>query len=417
MEKTYSLVLKGGNIFPINRNLDIGIKGRKIVAVAESIPTEEAEEVIDIFGQTVSAGFVDAHLHMDMALTADEDDVGEIFTACVRSEHCLADMYQGWQKDDILADIIERYEKLISMCVVNGTTAIKNNITISSSWDMLALEAAVKMKEKYSDLVTIKNIVPFFPDFEEEFREACEQGLVDFIGAYPNRQKPETGTFAKPVMSGKQLIDKIFEISKEYDIPMDFTVDESDSDNIDMFNYIVKKTYSEHLEGRVNCTHVTAMSAKGIDEEYVADSLAWTSKARVRVTTATGNDMYLMDIGRRGPTRVKQMLDTGVDVSIASENIRDAFRPFGNGDLLDEALLTAQVHKLFTRTELLNVARMITLLPAQNMLLEDYGVMPGCNADLVVLDAPDIQEAILSQVDKTYVLKNGKVIAKSGQLV
>ena len=416
-EKMYSLVLKGGNVFPINRILDVGIKNGKIAEVATVIPAEEAEEVIDISGQTVLAGFVDAHLHMDMALTADEEDAEEIFTACVRADHCIADMYQGWNKDDMLADIMERYEKLIHMCVVNGTTAIKNHITVSDSWDMHALEAAVRMKEKYSDLVTIKNIVPFFPDFEEKFREACEQGHVDFIGGYPNHQKPENGTLVNPVMNGRQLVDKIFELSREYDIPMDFTVDESDSDNIEMFNYIVKKTYAEHMEGRVNCTHVTAMSAKGIDEDYVADSLAWAAKARVQVATATGNDMYLMDIGRRGPTRVRQMLDAGVDVSLVSENIRDTFRPFGNGDLLDEALLTAQVHKLFTRSELLYVARMITILPAQNMMLQDYGVTPGCHADLVVLEAPDIQEAILSQADKTYVLKNGRIIAKSGQLI
>lgn len=417
MEKKYELLLKGGNVFPINRVMDIGIKDGKIVEVKEHLEESEAREVIDVAGQTVSPGFADSHMHIDKALTADEDDTTNLLDACIRSENITREMYEGWPREDVLEDIVERSSKVIEMCVANGTTAIKNHVLVTDAWGMLAVDAMDILKERYKDKITIKSIVPYYEAYDKEWREAARQHRIDVIGGYPNMTANQRDGHSKYTLEYRKTVDQIFSLAKEYNLPIDLHVDESDSTNIDLFEYVVKKTFEEHLEGRVTCSHVTGISAKKIDEEYVADVLAWAAKARVRVATMTSCNMYLMDIGRRGPTRVKQMLDVGIDVSIASDNIRDPFRPFGNGDLLEEALLTAEVHKLFTRTELGYAAKMITLYPAENMLLEDYGVLPGCNADLVVLDAPDMQEAILSQVDKTYVLKKGKVIAKSGKLV
>lgn len=78
------------------------------------------------------------------------------------------------------------------------------------------------------------------------------------------------------------------------------------------------------------------------------------------MTTLTSCNLYLMSDARRGSTCVKRLMEAGVPVSIASDNVRDPLRPYGNADLLQEALLTAQVHKLAGENQLTQVFRMIT---------------------------------------------------------
>jgi cytosine deaminase len=46
-----------------------------------------------------------------------------------------------------------------------------------------------------------------------------------------------------------------------------------------------------------------------------------------------------------------------------------------------------------------------------------YGLHPGAQADMVILDARNPAEAIITQATKLYVLKRGRVIAKNKKQV
>jgi cytosine deaminase len=47
------------------------------------------------------------------------------------------------------------------------------------------------------------------------------------------------------------------------------------------------------------------------------------------------------------------------------------------------------------------------------MRLENYGTEPGCQADLVILDAANPAEAITKQADKSVVIKRGIIVAET----
>lgn len=413
----YDLLIKDGNVYPLNRILDMGIKDGKIVDLKQGLSPDEAETVIDAKNCTISPAFVDAHMHIDKALTADEDDTTDLLQACIRADHKTHESYMGWDRQAIVDDIVERSSEIIKMCIANGTTAIKTHVLITPDIGFAALDAMDILKEKYKDYITIKTVVPAYDDFLDEWKEYARKGSIDCVGGYPNMEYNEATGNLDYTLAFKKEVDKAFELAKKYDLPVDLHCDESDSDNLSCFLYMIDQTYANQMQGRVTCSHVTGLGSKDIDEAYAADAIARAAKTCVNITTMTSCNMYLMDIGRRGPTRVRQLLDCGINVSIASDNIRDPFRPFGNADLLEEGLLTAQLHKFGTKNGLNKIAQMITIFPAANLNLPDYGILPGCNADVVVLDAPDMNEAILSQVKKSYVIKLGKVVAKDGNLV
>jgi cytosine deaminase len=55
----------------------------------------------------------------------------------------------------------------------------------------------------------------------------------------------------------------------------------------------------------------------------------------------------------------------------------------------------------------------VTENAARLLHLEDYGLAPGCWADMVLLDAHDPVEAIRLRATRLKVIRRGKVIAES----
>jgi cytosine/adenosine deaminase-related metal-dependent hydrolase len=49
------------------------------------------------------------------------------------------------------------------------------------------------------------------------------------------------------------------------------------------------------------------------------------------------------------------------------------------------------------------------------MGLEEYGLAPGCKADLVLLDGETLAEAVVSRAPRRVVIKGGRVVARNGQ--
>jgi len=112
-------------------------------------------------------------------------------------------------------------------------------------------------------------------------------------------------------------------------------------------------------------------------------------------------------------TRVKELLSAGVNVTYASNNVRDALRPVGNLNPLEEALILSYGAHLDTIEEFTTLLRMSTYNAAKALRLGNYGLEPGCSADFVVLDALNPSAAIVGLVEKNYVFKAGRLMASS----
>lgn len=411
---TYDLLIKGGMVFPLHEVKDIGIKNGQVAALENDLDVSLAKQIIDARDKTVSPAFVDADIDILNSFLSDDDDTTDWLSPSIRKCNTIRDTYQGWRHASIVKDILERAGEAVGMCVKNGTAAIKADVSFSPIIGIAALEAVRELKQCYGDSIRIMSSVKYDPAFEKEWYAAAEDGEIDMIGGSPNYTiDPDTGLprFSADFKAG---IDRVFELAQAYGLAVDLDCDFPD---ISILFYVAKKTMEYKWQDRVTCAHATGLSAKGIDEDSAAAAIAWCAKAKVHISSMTSCSMYLEGSDRRGPTRVRQLLDAGINVSIASGNIRDPLHPFGNCDLLEEALLTAQVHKFGITADLLRAFEMITFNSAKNLLLERYGVWPGCDADLVILDAPDAAEAVLSQAERLYVLHKGKTVAENGKIL
>lgn len=66
--KSFDLLLKGGHVIDpansIDKKMDVGIKGKKIVQVAPDIPASDATKVVDVSEHYVTPGILDIHTHV-----------------------------------------------------------------------------------------------------------------------------------------------------------------------------------------------------------------------------------------------------------------------------------------------------------------------------------------------------------------
>lgn len=415
----YDLILKNGNLYLgkgiLEKSKDVAIKDGKIACVSESIDDTAAHKVIDISGCTLSPGFIDSHMHIDLNYTFDYTlDVPSLIGG---AKQFLSIFYDAnfKTKKEILDDINARSIRTIDNCIINGTTAIKTNLTYLRPWKDVSMNSALEMKNRYKGKCDIFILTTFThpepdPVFEQEvapaWEKAAAEGKVDFVASYPHKHP-----------DGRAIIDNTFEKAKLYNLPIDMHCDESDVANLDCFSYILDKTIENGMGGKVSLGHVTALASHMLDDVTARKLIEKAARADINITSLTSCNLYLMNMVRRGPTRVKELVNAGVNVAVASDDVREVLRPYGNCDLLEEALLTAQVHQMGTMQELRQVFDMISYNAARNCLLQNYGVSEGCTADLVVLDAETPEKAILTQCNKLYIIKNGKIIAENGKMV
>ncbi len=180
---------------------------------------------------------------------------------------------------------------------------------------------------------------------------------------------------------------------------------------------IAEMTRAAGLQGRVAIGHFAAAGA--VPWEAVAPVARKLAEAGVSVAALPASELYRQGLAdpvnsRRGMTRIRELLAAGLNVVIASNNVRDAFVTLGNADLLEQALLAAHAAFLDTEAELTTVLEMVTTRPARLLGLHHRSeVAVGQQADLVVLDAASPAEAIARQAEKLYVIRRGRVAARN----
>jgi len=108
--------------------------------------------------------------------------------------------------------------------------------------------------------------------------------------------------------------------------------------------------------------------------------------------------------------RVKELLAEGVTVCLGQDDLSDAYYPFGRNNMLEVAFLAAHLLWMTTRREMETLYDMITVNAAQAMNITDHELRVGTNANLVVLNAPNILEALREHSAPRFVISHGKLI-------
>src|SRR5205085_10672993 len=177
--------------------------------------------------------------------------------------------------------------------------------------------------------------------------------------------------------------------------------------------YLALKTVREQWHGRVTASHCGAMA--GYNDVYAAKIVDMVATAGITISCNAHINLVCSarldrEPRRRRIVRVKELLTRGVNLVTSQDDVNDPYYPFGKPDPLECASMIAHVAQLTLPHELEQVADMITVNSAKAARVTDYGIAAGCRADLVIVDAPSVHEALRQQPLGRRVFKDGREI-------
>lgn len=400
------LLLKNVRIWDDKPLMDIGIEAGKIAAIAQDVDARSRES-IDAAGRAVIPGLLEPHLHLEKALLHRRmpPQLGTLEEA-IR----LTGILKGKQERE---DVMMRSRQVLDMAVRNGTVAIRAHPDVDKIQGLIGVETALALKQEYRALLDLQ-IVAFpqegilkSPGTLDLLEEAIRLG-ADVVGGCPYNEPSWDDT--------KRHIDTAFALAQKHSLPVDMHADFADDMSDRRFataSYIAQKTIDTGYQGRVALGHVTSLGALTPDE--AKPTLELLQRANVHIVTLPATDVYLggrkdQKNPRRGLTPVRALRDAGVNVAFSSNNIRNAFTPFGKADPLQIGNLLAHLAQFGTPEHQAYVLQMATHDAAKAMGIADrYGIEVGKQADLVVLDTQQVADAILDLPSRSWVIKRGKV--------
>ena len=170
---------------------------------------------------------------------------------------------------------------------------------------------------------------------------------------------------------------------------------------------IAARTIAAGLQGRVAVSHAFAL---GRDRAAEFDETAAGARPR------RNRDHDLTARVRANAAGAPRLSPRGVTVFAGSDNIRDGWSPYGNGDMLDRAAIIAQRHRMYTDPELEQVFALATSEADKALGSPRRGLHAGAVADLVAVEAGSVADAVADRPPRALVLRAGRVAAERGAL-
>ncbi len=400
------LIVRNANLPDGRTGQDIGVKDGRIAEVAPKLAATAATE-IDAGGYLVTPPFVDSHFHMDATLSLGLPRLNQSGT--------LLEGIALWGelKPDLTVEAIKaRALDLCRWSVAKGTLAIRSHVDVCDD-RLLAVDALLDVRESVKDVIDLQ-LVAFpqdgylrAPNARRNLEAALDKG-VDVVGGIPH--------FERTMAEGAESVRLLCEIAAERGLPVDMHCDETDDPNSRHIETLSAETKRLGLEGRVTGSHLTSMHS--MDNYYVSKLLPLMAEAGVNavanplinITIQGRHDSYPK---RRGMTRVKELLAQGINVSFGHDCVMDPWYPLGSHDMIEVAHMGLHVGLMTGVAEQQACFAAVTVSGARTLGLDGYGLEPGCNADMVILQARDVLEALRLRPARLQVIRRGRVIAET----
>ncbi|TGA97011.1 cytosine deaminase [Sporolactobacillus shoreae] len=376
-------------------------------------PIKETEsaysgEVIDAAGGLVVPPFVEPHVHLDTVLTAGEPKWNISGT--------LFEGIETWAlRKKVLSheDVLTRAKTALTWQAAQGIQFVRTHVDVDDP-ELTALKALLELKEAVSDWMDIQ-IVAFpqesilgYPKGKELIEEAMKLG-ADAVGGIPHYELTRE--------DGVDSMKIVFDLAEKYDRLIDVHCDEIDDEQSRFVEVIAAEAYKRGIGERVTASHTTAMHS--YNGAYAAklfrvlkmSGINFVSNPLVNTHLQGRFDTYPK---RRGVTRVKELLQAGINVCFGHDDIFDPWYPLGTGNMLQVLFMGLHVCQLMGYKEITEALDLITVNSAKALhVSEQYGIEEGKPANFLIMSEPDSYNVIRKLAPVCYSVHKGKVMAET----
>ncbi|HEY5867560.1 MAG TPA: amidohydrolase family protein [Candidatus Tectomicrobia bacterium] len=360
-----------------NPPVDIGVRNGLIVAVEPHLTAEGPEH--EAGGKLVSPGLIESHFHLDKARSLDRVPLQPDRMIRDHMERTAA-IKQTFTPEEMYA----RAQATLEQCLLHGVTHMRTQVEVDPNVGLLGFEVIEQLRKDYAWAIDIQPCV------------FLQEGWTDVPGADENlvacldRGAPVVGGGIRYDKDGPGQIRRVFALAQHYDIDVDFHLDGGyDVQHLD-YPQVCDLTDRMRWQGRVAFGHGSKFSCLPVTVQAAIGQRLGASGVSLAVLPATD----LFNAGRhmehsvmRGVTDAHTLIAHGANCTLSTNNVLNAFTPYGDCSLTRIANLYANVVQRYGPQDLDVCFEMITERAAQVMRLGDYGIAVGKAADLVVWDA------------------------------
>lgn len=343
-------------------------------------------------GRLALPAFADLHVHADRA-----------FARGPRPPRSLGDaigLVAEIKRDSTEELVRQRAGRLFRRALAHGSLRVRTHVDVDKLVEERALRGALAARAELAgrldvELVAFATAVtdPSTAEGARRLASAVEAG-ADLVGAVP-------AFHADPTASLEGVLELASDVGVDADLHVDETVDPSGFQLERLADAVLRRG----LEGRVTASHCCSLAS--VDPQTARRTIAKVAAAGITVIALPALNLYLEDRGGgtprlRGITLVRELVEAGVPVRFGSDNVADVFYPYGDADPLEAAWLTALAAHVDDVDVLL-----------AGVCAGRTRVEPGDPADLVLLEADSVRDALARRPPTRTVVRAGEIVSDS----
>lgn len=338
---------------------------------------------LDLGGRLVLPALRDGHVHLDKTTLG----MGWLpnsgaATVAERIEH-------ERRTRPSLTPVAERATRLLRQMIGLGTTRLRSHVDIDETIGLSQFHAVREVVERHQGLADIE-LVAFpqagilrRPGVAELLDAALAEGAELVGGLDPARHDGDA--------AGHLAI--VFGLAQKHGRGIDIHLHDRDAGGNAQLRDVAARTRAAGMAGMVTVSHAFSLGTE--DARDFAETAEALAEAGVAIVTSSPSS---------GPVPpVKPLLARGVRLIAGSDNIRDLWSPFGNGCMIERAMLIALRQGFRTDADL---ALALDLCGGE-------GRVGIGTADFIALAAETRAEAIATRPPR-LVFRHGRLVARDG---
>ncbi|KQS59392.1 cytosine deaminase [Rhizobium sp. Leaf371] len=379
---------------------DITVAGGRITAIAPAGTPSAIAQIVEIGGALLVPGFVEGHIHLDTSFYGDRWIPHRPCTDGFDVQERVAFQAENMAS---AAPMERRARDQLDLCIAQGSLQMRSHVMVDGSVGLASLETILAVREDYRDLIDIQLVA--FPQSgilkspgTPELLDAALRLGADLVGGL------DPASFDRDVNGH---LDVVFGLAEKHGTDIDIHLHEAGTLGAVTIEAICARTTALGMQGHVAISH--AYGIGDLAPDPARRLAAGIARAGVSImTNAPGNHAF---------PPVALLRAEGVVVFAGSDNIRDSWWPYGDGDMLRRAEIIGYRSGFYTDAELTAAFDVVTAAGAQALRLEGYGIAVGARADFVTLDADHVPLAVVSVPKGRRVFKAGRLVAADGKVL
>jgi cytosine deaminase len=381
------------NVRPFGGDLtDVLVRDGVIACIA---PGQGGAVVEDGRGALLLPGLVEGHTHLDKTVWGGpwyRNAVGPTRDDRIANERAY--------RRDGAHDADAGSMRLARAYIANGTTRMRTHADIDTEIGLDHLHATMRTREALAASLPMQ-IVAFpqsglvsRPGTEDLMDAALREG-ADVVGGID-----PCAVDRDPVGQ----VNALFRLAEKHGRPIDMHLHEPGEMGAFSLDLILERVAALGMRGQVTISHAFCLGMIGAAERdsLLARMARWD--VRIATTAPASSAVPPLAICRAA----------GVVVYAGNDGIRDTWTPYARPDMLDRAMHIGLRNALRRDDELDWALDCVTSAAAVGCGFERYGLAAGCRAELVLVEAETVAEAIVASPPRRLVVSGGTIVARDG---